>query len=64
MIFCFKFIEETPLARHYESKKIGRFWIPRTIVKHTTKHPEGMHEIDLPEWKATELGLMKAGVKI
>lgn len=65
MTFTFKFIEESPRARCYESKKIGRFWIPRSVVKRTLKFPEeGVHEIDIPDWKAEELGLTKEGEKV
>lgn len=64
MTFVFKFIRETDAAREYESKKIGRFWLPRSIVSRTLKHPEGLHEIEIPEWKSDELGLTQAGVKL
>jgi len=64
MKFVFKFIEETTRARCYESKKIGRFWIPRSVVTKTLKFTQtGLHEIDIPDWKAEELGLTKDGEK-
>jgi len=62
--FNFKFIEETPRARCYESKKIGRFWIPRSIVKKTLKFADGVHEVEVPDWFAEEKGLTKEGEKV
>jgi hypothetical protein len=50
------FIRETEQARLYSDSQGREFWIPRSIVEHTTKWPNGVHEITLPIWKIKEMG--------
>ena len=49
------FVRETDLARLYRWPDGREAWIPRSIVRHTSKNPDGTHIVDLPDWKIEEL---------
>lgn len=59
------FIEETDKARHYCKLPPERhpvqpddyIWIPRSLVSHTTKQPNGEHIVDVADWFADKNGL-------
>lgn len=59
MTINLEFIRETDAARLYRTRDGRQFWLPRSIINHTTKYPphdgKTIHEIDLPDWKAREL---------
>ncbi|HEU4344046.1 MAG TPA: hypothetical protein VFU31_21025 [Candidatus Binatia bacterium] len=53
-----EFRAETDLARCYRFKDGTEVWLPRSIIKRTVKFPDSnLHQIELPEWKARQLGL-------
>lgn len=51
------FLRETAEARMYRAKDGREHWIPRTLVKHTSKRPDGTHVVTVEAWKAEELDL-------
>jgi len=50
------FVRETPLARLYSDRTGEEFWIPRSVITHTTKYPQhdplkfAVHEITVEDW--------------
>ena len=58
MKWTLRFIRETDLARLYRDEADAsrrQFWIPRSIVKHTSKMPGGLHIVDIPDWKVEDI---------
>lgn len=47
MTATFYFVKETALARLYMRKNGHEFWVPRSVIEHTTKYPPS-HALDLP----------------
>jgi hypothetical protein len=58
MKLTLKFIRESEsgAARLYESKDGKQHWIGRSLIERCLKWPSGLHEIEIPEWKAREMG--------
>ncbi len=53
------FIRETDLARLYcklpparHPTKDDELWLPRSQIEHTSKQPDGMHIVTIPDWLA------------
>jgi hypothetical protein len=61
MTLRLEFITETGAARRYRTAAGREFWIPRSCVTRTLKFSNGVHEIDLEDWKAKDLGLLDSG---
>ncbi len=62
MAFRLEWVEETERAVKYRMKDGSTFWLPRSLINRRTKFPAArpnpiVHEVDIPEWKAKELGL-------
>lgn len=57
MTIRLELVKETDSARLYRTKDGREFWLPRSIINRTLKWPNGVHEVDIPDWKAKELEL-------
>lgn len=58
------FVKETEKARYYSKLPASRHpgeedhvWVPRSLVTHTTKYPDGQHVIDVADWFAEKNNL-------
>lgn len=56
MTIRLNFLRETEKARLYSDKNGDEHWIPRSVVKSTTKFPQDdlskpvVHELNIEEW--------------
>lgn len=56
------FSRETAAARQYWTTPPGNreqraIWIPKSIIEHTSKQPNGLHQVTLPDWFIEKEGI-------
>lgn len=58
------FLGESKLARHYSktnpkdpARDVVEVWVPKSLIEHTTKYPDGMHLVKLPDFFVDREGL-------
>jgi hypothetical protein len=55
MKISLKFIRETAAARFYQDKGKAGFWIPKSVITHTTKYTPkdgqpAVHDLTIEDW--------------